>query len=473
MKYSIIMFVLVALSGAAHAQTRAPLLLENPTVSRTQIAFSRAGDIWVVDRRGGDARRLTTNPAREVYPVFSPDGSRVAFARFNPASGPFGWDVYVAPVSGGEERRVTYHPDLDLPVNWTPDSKNVLILSFRHRTSLLGGRLYTVPAQGGLATEVPVPRGWQGSFSPAGDRIAYTPLLNTRDVFGWRNYRGGATSRIWLVRLADAATEVIPHANFNDVDPMWIGDKVYFVSDRAGTENLFVYDVTKKSITQLTHFEKYGIKSASTNGEVIVFNREGAIHLFDLQTNQVSTIDVRVADDFPETKPRQIDPVQWLNWVSLSPDTKHLLMGIRGEVFTANTTNGQIANITRTPAAAERNPIWSPDGKWIAYFSDQSGEQELCLQAAPGSSSAARCQAIEKKSSQYSELVWAPDSKKIAFSDAHLVLWCFDLAQNAARRIDAARHTDGDFTLQPAWSPDSRLLEYSKFGFNRVRSITL
>ena len=327
MKYFLIsLFALMLFAlcpDVACAQSQSPLLVENPTVSRTQIAFSYAGDIWLVDRSGGNARRLTTNAAREVYPVFSPDGSQVAFARFNPATGPFGWDVFLAPVAGGEERRVTYHPDLDFPVNWTADGKNILILSFRHRTSLLGGRMYTVPAQGGVASEVPVPRGWQGSFSPAGDRIAYTPLVNTRDVYGWRNYRGGATGRIWLVKLADGTTEAIPHANFNDTDPMWMGDKVYFVSDRSGTENLFAYDTAKKSVTQLTQFEKYGIKSASANGESIVFNQGGAIHLFNPQTNQVSRVNVQIAGDFPELRPRKIDPIQWTNWSSLSPDASY------------------------------------------------------------------------------------------------------------------------------------------------------
>jgi len=379
------------------------MLLENPTVSRTKIAFSFAGDIWTVDRSGGTAQRLTTSPAREVFPTFSPDGSQIAFARFNPAAGPFGWDVYVAPASGGEAQRVTYHPDLDLPLNWTRDGRRILILSLRHRTSLFGGGLYTVPAQGGFATEVPVPRGWRGSFSPAGDRIAYTPIPSTSELLGWRNYRGGATGRIWLVKLSDAATEVIPHGNFNDSDPMWIGDKVYFVSDRAGTENLFSYDTVRKTISQLTRFEKYGIKSASTDGESIAFNQNGALHLFDLKTNQVTSIDVSVSGEFPELTPRKIDTLQWTSPAGLSPGGTHLLLGVRGEVFTANATTGEVTNITRTGRAVENNPVWSPDGKWIAYFSDESGETELRLQTAP--SGAIRRIAIEKQSSFYTELV--------------------------------------------------------------------
>src|SRR6185436_9502926 len=194
------LLLLATCHSVTFGQSLGPMLLENPTVSRTKIAFSFAGDIWTVDRSGGAAQRLTTSPAREVFQTFSPDGSQVAFARFNPAAGPFGWDVYVSPTAGGEARRVTYHPDLDFPVNWTRDGQRILILSFRHRTSLFGGRLYTIPVQSGYATEVPVPRGWRGSFSPAGDRVAYTPILDTSEIFGWRNYRGGATGRIWLVK---------------------------------------------------------------------------------------------------------------------------------------------------------------------------------------------------------------------------------------------------------------------------------
>ena len=462
-------FLLSCAVDRGHAQ--APLILDNPTLSKTQISFSHAGDIWTVDRSGGAARRLTTDPARDVYPVFSPDGSKVAFARLNPAAGPLAWDVYVASAGGGDERRVTYHPDLDLPINWTPDGKNILILSFRYRTSPLVGQLFLVPVQGGFATEVPVPRGWQGSFSPAGDRIAYTPLIVRREIFAWRNYRGGATCRIWLVKLSDATTETIPHGNFNDTDPMWVRDKVYFVSDRDGTENLFSYDTVRKTVTQLTRFVRYGIKSASTDGESIVFNQNGQLHLFNLQTSQVTTVDVRITGDFPEVRPRKIDAAQWTNSITLSPEAGHLLMGIRGEIFTANTATGAVTNITNTGAAAERSPVQSPDGKWIAYFSDESGETELHLRSASGGPT--RRLPIEKKPSLYNELTWSPDSKKLAFSDAHFALWCFDLDQNAFRRIDKMQHTDGDLLFQPAWSPDSRWLAYSKFIFQRLRSITL
>ena len=449
---------------------QAPLLLQNPTLSKTQIAFSYGGDIWIVDRNGGEARRLTTDPSGEGFPVFSPDGSQIAFARSN-ALGGGNADVYVAPAAGGEERRVTYHPDVDFPVNWTPDGKDILIQSFRYRKFSHDGQIFTVPAQGGFATEVPVPRGWQGSFSPAGDRIAYTPFLHIREFVGWQVYRGGALSRIRLVKLSDASTEVIPHGNFNDTDPMWVRNTVYFVSDRQGTPNLFSYDTIKKTVTQLTHFQKYGIRSASTDGESIVFHQDGKLHLFDLQTNKVTTVNVRISGDFPEVKPRKIDTYQWSSAGSLAPDAGQLLLAIRGEIFTANTATGEVANITNTSAAAERSPIHSPDGKWIAYFSDESGEVELHLR--PTSGGPTRRVVIQPKSSQYGELAWSPDSKKLIFSDTNLGLWCFDLDQNAARRIDKMDHTDGESSFQPAWSPDSRWLAYAKFIFQRVCSITV
>jgi len=467
------MGLLAMICVAAAAQSPGPLLLEAPTVSRSHIVFAYAGDIWVVDRTGGDARRLTTNPAHETRPTLSPDGSQVAYARFNPAGGPFSSDVYVLPVAGGEPRRLTYHPDLDFPINWTPDGNNVLFLSFRQRTSTLGGRLYTVAASGGFPTEVPVPRGWAGSFSGDGKRIAYTPLINPIETVGWRKYRGGGTSKIWLVGLPNGGTEAIPHGNFNDLYPMWVEDRVYFVSDRTGTENLFVYDTTKKTIAQLTRFEKYGVKSAAANGDTIVFNQDGAIHLLDLKTNQTTRVNIRVPGDFPGVKPRKIDAAQWLNSVGVSPDASSLLFGIRGEVFTAKALTGEVENITRTGSAAERNPVWSPDGKWIAYFSDESGEQQLFLRAAQPGDPETRRISIESKPSFYSELQWSPDSKKLVFSNAHLKLLYFDLEQNVVRPVDTARFTDGDTSFQPTWSPDSRWLAYSKFGVNRLRSITL
>lgn len=460
---------------AAHAQSPAPLLFHSATISGEHVAFSYAGDIWLVERAGGNARRITTTAGREINPLFSPDGSQLAFSRFNPANGPFGWDVYVVKIDParvtGDERRITYHPDLDLAINWTADGRNILLMSFRARSSLLGGGFYSVPASGGYPVPLPIPRGWAGSLSADGDHIAYTPLVKASEVVSWRNYRGGGTSKIWVVRLSDGSFETIPRTNSNDTDPMWIGNKIYFLSDRDGTENLFSYDTSTKAVLQLTRYVKYGIKSATANGSSIVFVRDGSIYVFDTKTNRADRVDVRVPGDFHEVKVRKIDGGQWLNSVGLSPDARELVLGVRGEIFTANTADGTLTNITGTGSAVERNAIWSPDGKAIAYFSDESGEQQLFVRTVRDG--ALRRINIETKPSFYSELQWSPDSKQLVFSDSRRALWHVDLGTGAARRLDSAAYTDGGTSLQPFWSPDGRWLAYSKFGVNRVRSIAI
>ncbi|HKS30129.1 MAG TPA: PDZ domain-containing protein [Pyrinomonadaceae bacterium] len=461
---------LFSLSLSLSAQTRNPMPLQSPSVSRTHIAFSYAGDIWIVDRAGGDARRLTSTPVLERVPLLSPDGTEVAFARNNPAGGPLSWDVYVVPVSGGEARRLTYHPEADIPVGWTPDGRNVLLTSFRERMAYLGYRLYTIPKEGGFPTPLQLPTGFDGSLSPDGRRIAYTPLwgLTTQTM---RNYRGGATSRIFIADLSAGSAEEIPHVtDTSNYEPMWIGEKVYFLSDRTGTVNLFSYDATTKRVEQLTRYEKYDVKSAGASDDAVVFVQDGALHLFDLKTGATRNVEIRVAGDFPETKPRTVDALRWTSLSALSPNGESLLFGARGEVMTVNVKTGEAVNLTRTPGVAERSPAWSPDGKWMAYFSDESGENELHLRSF--SDNTVRRIRIEQRPSFYSELTWSPDSKKLAFSDAHLNLWYVELDGGAqARKADTALFSDGARYFQPFWSPDSNWLAYSKYQPNRQRAV--
>lgn len=450
----------------------APAPFQRPTVSRAHVAFAFAGDIWIVDRAGGEARRLASDPGLETYPVFSPDGKKLAFARKNEASGQQAWDVYVVPASGGEAARLTYHPDLDLPVGWTPDGRRVLFFTLRDRTWNLDSRLYTISAEGGQPEPLPLPGGWAGSFSPDASRIAYAPRPDALDIFAWRNYRGGGPSLIRLARLSDAAVETVPRTDSNDTAPMWGTDgRVYFLSDRDGTNNLFAYDTRTRAVTQLTRFRKFDIRAASLGGGAIVFTQGGAIHLYDLETNQARKLDVRVGGDFAETKPRKVDPWQWANPVNLAPGGDRLLVGARGEIFVAGVAGGEVSNLTRTPAAAERGAVWSPDGKRIAYFSDESGENDLVIRS-PGGGEPRRVR-VEPKPTAYGELLWSPDGRRLAFTDAHLNLWLYDPERDAAERVSTATHTDGNTSQQPAWSPDSRWLAYAQHGPNRVRSLRL
>lgn len=454
------------------AQTQDPMPLQTPALSRTHIVFVYAGDIWIVERAGGDARRLTNHPALERVPVFSPDGNHVAFARNNPAGGPLSWDVYLVSIAGGEPQRLTYHPDADIPVGWTPDGKSVLLTSFRERIAYLGYRLYTIPKEGGFPTALALPSAIEGSFSPDGKRLAYAPLWGL-SAQTWRNYRGGATSRILITDLSNGGVEEIPRdADSSNSEPMWIGEKIYFLSDRAGTSNLFSYDPAARKLEQLTRYEKYDVKSAAASDDAVVFVQDGRLHLFDLKSSATRTVEIRVAGDFPETKPRSVDALRWINWSALSQDGQSILFGARGEILIVNAKTGEAANLTKTPGIAERYPTGSPDGKWIAYFSDESGENELHVRST-GDNSVRRIK-IEKQPSFYSELAWSPDSSKLAFSDAHLGLWLVDLEKGAqAHKADTALLSDGTKYFQPTWSLDSNWLAYSKYQPNRQRAVFL
>lgn len=464
---------LASIYASVRAQAVNPMPIQSPALSRTHIVFAYAGDIWIVGRAGGDARRLTSHPTLERVPVFSPDGNHVAFARNNPAGGPLSWDVYVVSVSGGEPQRLTYHPEADIPAGWTPDGRSVLITSFRERTAYLGYRLYTIPKEGGFPVPIPLGSAFDGSFSPDGRRLAYTPLWGL-SAQTFRNYRGGAVTRILITDLSGASAEEIPRVgDSSNSEPMWVGEKIYFLSDRTGTVNLFAYDPSARRVEQLTRYEKYDVRAAAAADDALVFIREGALHLFDLRSGATRTVEMRVAGDFPETKPRSIDALRWISWSSLSHDGQKILFGARGEIITVHAKTGEAENLTGTTGVAERYPAWSPDGKWVAYFSDESGENELHVRST-GADKTVRRVRIEKQPSFYSELAWSPDSRKLAFSDAHLSLWYVDLEKGAEpRKLDAALLSDGTKYFQPTWSKDSSWIAYSKYQPNRQRALFL
>jgi tricorn protease len=447
----------------AAQQQQGPMPFQSPAVSRTQIAFVYAGSVWVADREGGDARRLTKTPGDETAPLFSPDGAQIAFTKNVNGNA----DVYVMPAVGGEMRRLTFHPKPDIVINWMPDGKSVLFSS--NRTSDAFNRIYRIPASGGFETDLPFPMGVAASVSPDGTRVALAPR---RTPASWRNYRGGLASAIQILKLADSEMEaILPRENSNDTAPMWIGNSIYFISDRTGTANLFTYDNATKKVSQLTRFEKTDIKAASAGGDSIIFTQGGRLQLYDLQSNQARVIPVRVAGEFPETQPRTVKAARWINSFNLSPTGKEIVFGARGEILALNVEKNETRNLTQTPGVAERSPAWSPDGKSIAYFSDESGEYQLYVRAASGEGAARRI-SIERNPSFYSEPVWSPDSKKVAFSDKRLSLFYVDVEGGTAQKIDTSAFA-GEGTFTVAWSPDSRWLAYAKFLPSRQRGIFL
>jgi tricorn protease len=443
------------------AQSSAPLLIGRVALNQTHIAFTYAGKIWLVERSGGAARRLTDTPNEETSPVFSPDGRRIAFSRSNGND----WDVYVISADGnGQARRVTMMPEDDFVTAWTPDGREVVFETTRDEENVT--RLYKMAVENGtLAAPLPLQQSFQGTFSPDGKFIAYNP----RSGFGeWRYYRGGSTAPIWITDLRTGATEKLPNQNYNDRSPIWRGDKIYFTSDRTGIFNLFAYDRRTKQSKQLTSFKDFGIRAASAADDAVCFVRNGRLHLLDLKTNQVRPIDVSVAPDTSELRPRNVQAMRFLEQIMPSGSGDKIAFGARGEVLLFDVKKEDARNLTNTSGAAERYPVISPDNKSIAYFSDESGEYALHVRSLENDS--VRKINVEPKPSFYWETTWSPDSKKIAFSDRRLNLWLADVERGTTEKVDASVYSAQD-GWTPNFSPDSRFLAYAKRLHNRAGTI--
>jgi tricorn protease len=461
----------LTLLSAASATADAPkkLLLQKPTASQTQIAFAYAGDLWIVGRDGGEARRLTTGIGIETDPIFSPDGQKIAFTGEYDGN----LDVYVMPAAGGEPQRLTYHPGPDIALGWTPDGKQVLFRSQRDSYARFN-RLFTIPVSGGFPAEVPLPMGDEGSFSPDGVRIAYVPYSNTLFIpsmnfhIAWKRYRGGTTSPIWIANLTDSHIEKIPRKNSNDYSPLWIGNKVYFLSDRDGPTTLYVYDPASKEVNRLIDNHGLDICSASAGPDCIVYEQFGAIHRFDLNTGKPQPVDIRVAGDFAPARPHFVKTAQQIQHAGLSPSGVRAVFEARGEIFTVPAEKGDIRNLTNTPGVAERDPAWSPDGKQIAYFSDESGEYQLHVRAQNGVGETKKY-ALGDSPSFYYGPRWSPTGKKIAYTDKRVNLWVLDLATGKSTKVDT--NTYDSRSLDPAWSPDGKWLTYSKLLRNYLHAI--
>ncbi len=459
MRYALLTFVLFL--SSAHAGTNPPLLLQRPAVSAKQVAFVFADDIWIVDRDGGDARRLTAGVGLESYPVFSPDGETIAFAGQYEGN----LDVFVVPASGGVPRRLTHHPDPDVPVGWTPDGKAVI---FRSTRSSYGrfSQLFSVPIGGGQPTELPLPMGEDGALSPDGKRIAYVPFSNKPQYPGayrpLRNYRGGTASPLWIADLADSSITKVPRKDSNDFNPMWIDNHVYFLSDREGPTTLFAYEPESKQVRRLLDPGQADIKSASACRDAIVYDRFGTLNLFDLKTEKSKPISVRIAADLPSVRSKMEKVAKSIHRAGLSPSGVRAVFEARGEVLTVPAEKGDIRNLTSTPGSAERDPSWSPDGKSLAYLSDESGEYELHIRAQNGLGKVKKLKLGDAPSFYYHP-TWSPDGKRIAYSDKRLNVWILDVDTGKSIKVDTAPYdADDPPPALTVWSPDNKWLAYSR-----------
>jgi tricorn protease len=440
-----------------------PLLLRHPAISRTQIVFSFANDLWSVPREGGDAVRLTTGAGAETDPVFSPDGSLIAFTGEYDGN----IDVFVMPATGGTPKRLTWHPDPDRVAGWTPDGKGILFSSTRTSYSRFN-RLFTVPVEGGPERQLPFDRAVQGSISPDGSKIAYVPIDQWQRA--WKRYRGGQTTLIWIASLADSSIVKIPRDNSNDFNPMWMGGTVYFLSDRNGPVSLFAYDTKSKQVTEVVKNTGLDFKCASAGPDVIVYEQFGAIHIYDPKTRKTRNVPVHLAGDLAEIRPhfRKIAPKE-IRSAAISPTGVRAVFAAHGEIFTVPAEKGDIRNLTNSPAAADRDPAWSPDGQSIAYFSNASGEYALEIGKQNGSGEPRHIPLGNPAPFPYAP-AWSPDGKKIAYTDHHLNVMYVDLDKGTPVRIDTDTYA-GPVSLDPAWSPDSRWIAYTRTLRNHLHAV--
>jgi tricorn protease len=455
----VILFVafVVVSAPAASAQDGPPLLLRFPTISKTQIVFNYGGDLWIVGRDGGDARRLTSGIGIETVPRFSPDGMMIAFTGEYDGNR----DVYVVPATGGVPRRLTFHPADEFVLGWTPDGKNVLFSSWGNSFRHFEEQLYTVPVEGGFPTKLPIPIGEEAVFSPDGTHLAYVPHLQWEAA--WKRYHGGQTTPIWIAALKDSSVMKVPRENSNDHYPMWVGDTVYFLSDRNGPVSLFAYDTNSKQVSEVLHSDGLDFKTASAGPDAIVIEQFGAIKLYDLATRRAKNISIRVAGDIEAVRPHvaKVAPKRIQNF-GISPTGARAVFEAWGEIFTIPTDKGDIRNLTHSPAVADRDPAWSPDGKSIAYFSDERGEYELCVRGQNGLGEIRHIGLGNPPSFFYSP-VWSPDSKKIAYSDKRLNLWYVDLDNPQPKLIDTDYFGGfGPTQLSQTWAPDNKWLAYTR-----------
>jgi len=455
-----ILFFILIIGSVTAEETR---LLRHPTVNETHIAFVYAGDIWLVDRNGGEARQLTTSEGLEMTPRFSPDGKLIAFTGQYDGN----TDVFIMPSSGGEPKRLTYHPGADNVRGWTNDGKHVIFASGRDSAPVPYSRLWKVDIEGGLPEEIPLPMANRGVYSPDGKRMAYVPFSERNNV--WRHYRGGTTTPVWIVDKQTLEVEMVPRDNSNDNYPMWIDDKIYFTSDRNGTINLFSFDTGTKDVSQLTHHEDFDIRYASQGDEVIVYEQGGFIHLYDPAVDRSELLSIRVISDRSLTRPRFVNASGMIRSAEISPTGVRAVFEARGDIFTVPAEKGDVRNITNQTGVHNRYPAWSPDGKYIAWFSDKSGEYQLKIGEQSGLGEV-KVISFEDPSFYYNP-VWSPDSKNIAFTDKHLTLWYINVEEGKPVKVDTDSYEHPERSLHPVWSPDSKWITYSKRLRNHLRAI--
>lgn len=459
-----VLFLFMSLASVPLIFAQEARLLRFPSTNGSEVVFSYAGDLYKVSINGGEAKRLTSHIGYEMFPKFAPDGNSIAFTGQYDGN----TEVYTIPSTGGEPLRITYtatnsRDDIgdrmgpnNIVMGWTPDGKDIV---YRNRISDgFSGRLYLVDDEGGLSRGIPLPEGGFCSYSPDGKKLAYNRVM--REFRTWKYYKGGMADDIWIYDPATKSVENITNNDAQDIMPMWIGDNIYFISDRDRIMNIFVYNTKTKQTSKVTNFTDYDVKFPSHHGNIIVFENGGYLYKLDVTNGQPVKINVSLASDNIYARSEIKNGEKYFNTASLSPDGERVVITARGEIFNVPVDKGVTKNITRTPGAHDRGAEWSPDGKYIAYISDITGETELYMQESIGSDP---IQLTKNNDTYIRSFEWSPDSKSIVYTDRKNRINLLDITSKQKTTVlqDPVGEPRG-----VTFSPDSKWLTYSRMESN-------
>ncbi len=449
-------------------------LMRFPAIHGDQVVFTYAGNLYTVDRTGGIARKLTSDIGYEMFPRFSPDGKHIAFtAQYDGNT-----EVYVMPATGGIPKRLTYTATLgrdqlsdrmgpnNIVMGWTPDGKHIIYRSRKKTFNDFIGHLYKVSINGGMPQELPLSTGGFNSFSPDGKKIAFNRVF--REFRTWKYYQGGMADDIRIFDFDSKEVTNITNNISQDIIPMWIGNEIYFISDRDRTMNLFAYNKDNGSTRKVTNYTNYDIKFPSHSTDAIVFEKAGYIYVFDIGIQRAEKLEILIKDDILPGRSAQKDASKNIQYADISPDGQRLVFSARGDVFTVPSEEGITRNLTQTSGIHERSAVWSPDGKYIAYMSDKSGEFEIYIHKQDGSEEAV--QITEGADTYYFNMKWSPNSRYLLWSDKKMRLRYVDI--NSKRVTEVAHNKIWEFS-DFDWSPDSRWIAYTNSERNGLSSVKL
>ena len=471
LKFGLI-FLMVCIFALNLAQAEEARLLRFPDIHKERIVFVYAGDLWLVKTEGGIARRLTSHVGFELFPKFSPEGKMIAFTGQYDGN----TDVYVIPAKGGEPKRLTYRPGFenmpdrfgfdDMVLDWHPDGERILFRSWRESYNSWFQNLFLIGIEGGFPEALPLPEAGLTCFSPDGTKIAYNRIF--RNFRTWKRYKGGLAQDIWVYDLNQNIIQQITDDEGTDTSPMWYEDKIFFVSDRDRTANIFCYELNTKKTRKITYHTDYDVKWPSLGPGSIVYENGGYLYVLDLKTEKTKKISVQIPDDKVLVRPEFVSVKDHISDFAPSPGGKRAVFAARGEIFTVPAEKGNTRNLTNTSGIREKNPVWSPDGKWIAYMSDRTGEDELYILPQDGKGKETRI-TTDGHCYRFAP-VWSPDSKKLLFADKELKLYYVNVQDKKVILVDSTKNWE---IVDYSWSPDSRWMAYAKPAKNNLSSIFL